>query len=108
MLGAIVIGLGTATFGGLGLLLGGTLKAEIVLALANILWFVMLGVASLVLMSDDLPSAVSLLARAVPSGALSEALTRALAGGIDWYGVAVLAVWGGVSGWLATRFFRFD
>ncbi|SUA81174.1 ABC-type transport system involved in multi-copper enzyme maturation, permease component [Nocardia otitidiscaviarum] len=108
VLGAIVIGLGTATFGALGLLLGGTLKAEIVLALANILWFVMLGVASLVLMSDDLPSAVSLLARAVPSGALSEALTRALAGGIDWYGVAVLAVWGGVSGWLATKFFRFD
>ncbi|GAB4585443.1 ABC transporter permease [Nocardia sp. IFM 10818] len=108
LLGAVVIALGTATFAALGLLLGGTLKAEIVLALANILWFVMLGIASLVLMSDDLPSAVSLLARAVPSGALSHCLEQALRNSIDWYGVAVLAAWGGMSGWLATRFFRFD
>lgn len=108
LLGAVIIALGTATFAALGLLLGGTLKAEIVLALANILWFVMLGIASLVFMSDDLPAAVGLLARAVPSGALSESLERALQGSIDWYGVAMLAVWGGASGWLATKFFRFD
>ena len=41
LLGAVVIALGTATFAAMGLLLGGTLKAEIVLALANLLWFVM-------------------------------------------------------------------
>ncbi|WP_067544917.1 ABC transporter permease [Nocardia crassostreae] len=108
LLGAVVIALGTATFAALGLLLGGTLKAEIVLALANILWFVMLGIASLVLMSDDLPQAVSPLARAVPSGALSNCLEQALRNSIDWYGIAVLAAWGGLSGWLATKFFRFD
>ena len=39
-LGAGVIALGTAGFAALGLLLGGTLRAEIVLALANLLWFV--------------------------------------------------------------------
>ncbi|WP_330180020.1 ABC transporter permease [Nocardia sp. NBC_01503] len=108
LLGAIVIALGTVTFGALGLLLGGTLKAEIVLALANILWFVMLGTASLVFMSDDLPGAVSLIARIIPSGALSECLEQALRNSIDWYGLAVLAAWSTVSGWLATRFFRFD
>lgn len=107
-LGALVIALGTATFAALGLLLGGTLKAEIVLALANILWFVMLGIASLVIMSDDLPRAVTLLARIVPSGALTETLNQALRNSIDWYGIAVLAAWGTLSGWLATRFFRFD
>ncbi|MGV9414878.1 ABC transporter permease [Nocardia sp. NPDC003693] len=107
-LGAIVIALGTATFAALGLLLGGTLKAEIVLALANVLWFVMLGIASLVLMSDDVPQAVNLLARAVPSGALTATLERALQGGVDWYGFAVLAGWGGLAGWLATKYFRFD
>ncbi|MEV6067934.1 ABC transporter permease [Nocardia sp. NPDC052001] len=107
-LGAVVIALGTVAFGALGLLLGGTLKAEIVLALANILWFVMLGTASLVFMSDDLPNAVSLIARIIPSGALSECLEQALRTSIDWYGLAVLAAWSAVSGWLATRFFRFD
>ena len=45
--GAVVIALGTVTFATMGLLLGGTLRAEIVLALANIAWFVMLGVGAL-------------------------------------------------------------
>ncbi|MTE15138.1 ABC transporter permease [Nocardia aurantiaca] len=108
LLGAVVIALGTATFAALGLLLGGTLKAEVVLALANILWFVMLGTASLVFMSDDLPHAVSLIARIIPSGALSECLEQAMRTSIDWYGLAVLAGWGGLAGWLATRFFKFD
>ncbi|MCU1647511.1 MAG: hypothetical protein JWN03_7786 [Nocardia sp.] len=107
-LGAVVIALGTVAFGALGLLLGGTLKAEIVLALANILWFIMLGTASLVVMSDDIPHVVNLIARIIPSSALSECLNQALRKSIDWYGIAVLAAWGSVSGWLATRFFRFD
>ncbi|MFC6012363.1 ABC transporter permease [Nocardia lasii] len=105
-LGALVIALGTATFGAMGLLLGGTLKAEIVLALANILWFIMLGVAGLVLV-DGLPTAVTTLVHLVPSGALAVALDAALTGSIDWFGVAVLAAWGLVCGWLATRLFRF-
>ncbi|MGM7643633.1 ABC transporter permease [Nocardia sp. JW2] len=106
-LGALVIALGTATFAAMGLLLGGTLKAEIVLALANILWFVMLGIASLVLV-DTVPAALTVIARLVPSGALAYALEAALAGSIDWFGVAVLAVWGVVCGSLATRLFRFS
>ncbi|MFD6396086.1 ABC transporter permease [Nocardia sp. NPDC060249] len=106
-LGALVIALGTATFAAMGLLLGGTLKAEVVLALANILWFIMLGIASLVLVGDTLPTALTVIARLIPSGALAFALDTALTGSIDWYGVAVLAVWGVVCGWLATRLFRF-
>ncbi|MFD3706247.1 ABC transporter permease [Nocardia sp. NPDC058658] len=105
-LGALVIALGTATFAAMGLLLGGTLKAEVVLALANILWFIMLGIASLVLV-DSLPTALTVIARLIPSGALAYALDAALTGSIDWFGVAVLAVWGLVCGWLATRLFRF-
>ncbi|MEV5832418.1 ABC transporter permease [Nocardia sp. NPDC052112] len=107
-LGALVIALGTATFAAMGLLLGGTLKAEIVLALANILWFVMLGIASIVFASDDLPAAVNVLVRLVPSGALAVTLEDAMRTSIDWFGIAVLAAWGGISGFLATRFFRFD
>ena len=43
MLGAVIIALGTAGFAAMGLLLGGTLRAEIVLAVANLLWFVFAG-----------------------------------------------------------------
>jgi len=39
----VIIALGTAAFAALGLLLGGTLRAEIVLAVANLLWFVFAG-----------------------------------------------------------------
>ena len=52
VLGALVIAIGTITFSALGLLLGGTLKAEVVLALGNLLWFAMVGVGSLVVMGD--------------------------------------------------------
>ena len=49
MLGAVIIALGTAGFAALGLLLGGTLRAEIVLAVANLLWFVFAGLGALTL-----------------------------------------------------------
>ncbi|MBF6297306.1 ABC transporter permease [Nocardia amamiensis] len=107
LLGAAVIALGTATFAAMGLLLGGTLKAEVVLALANILWFVMLGISSIVFARDDLPTAVSVLARLVPSGALAVALEDAMRNSLDWFGLSVLAAWGTVCGVLATRLFRF-
>lgn len=107
LLGALVIALGTFTFATMGLLLGGTLKAEVVLALANVLWFVMLGIASIVFASDDLPTVVNVLARLVPSGALAVTLEEALRGSIDWFGLVVLAVWGAVCAFLGTRFFRF-
>ncbi len=107
LLGAIVIALGTVTFATMGLLLGGTLRAEIVLALANILWFVMLGIGSLVVLADDLPTALHFVARLVPSGALAEALGRAVDGTWDWFGVAVMAGWASVCGWTAVRTFKF-
>ena len=49
MLGAVIIALGTAGFAAMGLLLGGTLRAEIVLAVANLLWFVFAGLGALTL-----------------------------------------------------------
>jgi ABC-2 type transport system permease protein len=107
LLGAAVIALGTVTFATLGLLLGGTLRAEIVLALANIIWFVLLGIGSVVLAGDGLPDAVVHLARLVPSGALALALDAALRGSVDWLAVAILGAWAAVGGVLASRLFRF-
>ena len=99
--------IGTACFAALGLLLGGTLKAEVVLALANLLWFAFIGLGSLVVVDSNVPGAVHTFARCIPSGALSEALEMAARGSFDAFGVGVLLVWAAVAGTLAVRWFRF-
>jgi ABC-2 type transport system permease protein len=106
-LGAGIIALGTAVFAALGLLLGGTLRAEIVLAVANLLWFVFAGLGALVLEVGLVPTAVQWVARLTPSGALTEALSRAMTLSVDWFGLAVLAAWGAVAALCALRWFRF-
>jgi len=103
----VVIALGTATFVAMGLLLGGTLRAEIVLAVANLMWFVFAALDALTLESSAIPPALSLVARLTPSGALAEALSQATAASVDWMGIAVLAIWGAVCAAAAVRWFRF-
>lgn len=107
VLGAVIIALGTAGFAALGLLLGGTLRAEIVLAVANLLWFVFAGLGALTVETSLVPTAVKWAARLTPSGALTEALSQAMSVSVDWFGVAVLAVWGTLGALAALRWFRF-
>ena len=106
-LGAVVIALGTGVFAALGLLLGGTLRAEIVLAVANLLWFVFAGLGALTIETRMIGSAVKWVARLTPAGALTETLSRAMSLSVDWFGVLVLAVWGTLAGLAALRWFRF-
>jgi ABC-2 type transport system permease protein len=107
-LGAVIIALGTAGFAALGLLLGGTLRAEIVLAVANLLWFVFAGLGALTVDMEAVPTGVKWAARLTPSGALTEALSQAMSVSVDWFGVVVLAVWGGLAALGALRWFRFS
>lgn len=107
-LGALIIALGTTAFAAMGLLLGGTLRAEIVLAIANLLWFVFAGLGALTVGGTVVPSAAIWAARLTPSGALTEALTQAMSLSVDWFGVVVLATWGGVCALAALRWFRFS
>jgi len=83
------------------------LKAEIVLAIANLLWFVFAGLGALTLEGGMVPRSVQWVARLTPSGALTEALTRAMTLSVDWFGIAVLAAWGALAGLCALRWFRF-
>lgn len=106
-LGAAVIGLGTVVFAALGLLLGGTLRAEIVLAVANLMWFVFAGLGALTVETDIIPTGVKWAARLTPSGALTEALSQAMTMSVDWFGVIVLAAWGALGALSALRWFRF-
>src|SRR4029077_1787026 len=93
-LGALIIALGTAGFAALGLLLGGTLKAEVVLAIANLMWFVFAGLGALTLGGGLVRRRAECVSRRTPSVALAEALTRSLTLSVDWFGLVVLTVWG--------------
>jgi ABC-2 type transport system permease protein len=108
LLGAAIIALGTAGFAALGLLLGGTLRAEIVLAVANLLWFVFAGFGALTIEGDMVSRTVRSVARLTPSGALTSALSQAMNLSVDWFGIAVLAAWGLVASLCALRWFRFS
>ena len=107
LVGAAVIALGTACFAALGLLLGGTLRAEIVLAVANLMWFVFAGLGALTVETNLIPAGFKLAARLTPSGALTEALSRAMTLSADWFGIGVLAAWGAAAALAALRWFRF-
>lgn len=101
----LLILLGTLAFGALGVLLGGSLRAEIVLALANIIWFVLLLAGGAGLAESSVPHGMSDAMLIVPSGALAEGLYTALGHGTTplWESAVVLLVWGAVAAGIATR-----
>ena len=98
--------LGTAVFVSLGLLLAGTLRAEAVLAAANLVWVLLLAGGGVVLPPERL-GALEPVARLLPSGALGEAMRDSLAGGrwplAEWL---VLAVWLAAAAAATSRWFR--
>ena len=104
----LLVLLGTAAFGALGLLLGGALRAEVVLALANLLWLVLVVAGGIVLAVDRLPSPLAAVVAVLPSGALAEGLDTALVEGFapGWTGVLVLVGWAAGAGVLAAPTLR--
>jgi ABC-2 type transport system permease protein len=102
--------LGAAAFGGIGLLMAGTLKGTVTLAAANGLYLVLLLLGGMVVPLTELPDALAAIGRLLPSGALSEVLQSALrddapAAGASW---VVLTVWAVVAPAAAVRWFRWE
>ncbi len=107
LVGAVMIALGSIAFSSMGLLLGGTMRAEIVLGLANLIWFVLIGAAGLAIGVIDLPSRTADLLVVVPSYALTDALLVAGDGGLPLIAALVLLAWTAVCGGFAVRHFSF-
>lgn len=104
-----VLVLGAAAFTALALLLAGTLRAEAVLAVANLVWVLLLAGGGVVLPPDLLPGPLADVAVLLPSGALGEALRSSLGGdGLPVGPVLVLTAWTAVAGGLAARTFRWS
>lgn len=105
-LAGLVLLLGVAAFTALGMLLGGTLSSEMVLALANLVWFVLLGIVGWVLYAQGLGD--NGLVTLVPSVALAGGVADAFRGVFPGLQLAVLAGWAVVAAFAATRAFRFE
>jgi ABC-2 type transport system permease protein len=87
--------LGTVAFGGVGLLLAGTLKPLVNLALVNALFVVLLLLGGMLIPLYKLPGWLADIAKLLPAAALADALHGALGHGSavtghDWL---VLGVW---------------
>lgn len=102
--------LGTAAFAGVGLTLAGRLPGTVNLAAANGLYLVLLLLGGMVIDLDELPGPLRAVARALPSGALADALRGAFSAGHSVPGRAwvVLALWAVVAPLVAARTFRWE
>jgi ABC-2 type transport system permease protein len=92
-IGAIL--LGSAAFAGVGLLMAGTLRAEVNLAAANGLYLVLLLLGGMIVPVSKLPSGLASFAKLLPAEALSAALhaTLGAGGAVPVESWVVLAVW---------------
>ena len=106
LLGAVTLFVGVAAFTALGLLLGGTLPAEVVLAVANLIWFILLGVVGWVMYSQGLGH--NGIANAVPTVALASGLDEAFASEVPWLPWLSLLAWAAGASAAAVKWFRFD
>lgn len=102
------VALGTAAFAGLGLLLGGTLPGLTTLAVANLLWLVLLALGGVVFPLQEYGAAESALL-CLPSAALADGLRTLLqTGAFDVRDAVTLAVWAVLGLSAASRWFRWE
>jgi ABC-2 type transport system permease protein len=101
--------LGTAAFGSLGLLIAGTLRAEATLAVANLVYVMLLVGGGLIVPLERYPGNTHRALELLPSGALGQGLRDAFNGGSPGLlPVVVLLVWALGAGTLTARTFRWE
>jgi ABC-2 type transport system permease protein len=101
--------LGTAAFGSLGLLIAGTLRAEATLALANLVYVLLLVGGGLLVPLSRYPEAARHALELLPSGALGQGMRDTFAGnGPGAFSVVVLIMWSVCAGLLVSRTFKWE
>ncbi|MDT0187268.1 ABC transporter permease [Microbacterium sp. ARD31] len=105
---ALALGLGTAAFAALGLLVAGVLRAEATLALANLVYLLLMAGGGVVLPTSTYGAASGVISW-LPSGALGEAMREALVHAtVDTRSLLVLVGWAIVGTLLTARTFRWE
>lgn len=107
---ALAVLLATTGFAGIGLLMAGTLRAEVTLAAANGLYLVLLLLGGMIIPLGELPAAVRAVAEVLPAAALSDAVHNGLApgGSIAVRTWLVLGTWAAGAPAAAAALFRFE
>lgn len=103
---AVAVLLGIATFTGLALALAGSLRAEATLALANLIYVILLAGGALVLPLSRYPDVIEPIVRLLPTAALGETLREGAVGNVLGWPLLVLLVWLALAAVLARRCFR--
>lgn len=106
-LALVAVLLGTAAFTSLAMLLAGTLRAEGVLAVANIVLVLLTVLGAVLTPAEQLPDALRHVALLLPSGALGEAMRGAFFdASIPPFSLLVLLAWAAGLGWGAGKLFK--
>ncbi|WP_370614159.1 ABC transporter permease [Mumia qirimensis] len=101
--------LGTAAFAALALLLAGTLRAEATLAVANLVYVLLVVGGAVLVPLSRYPDAAQTFLSLLPSGALSEAIRTVFDGSAPpTESIVVLLVWAGVAAALTARTFKWE
>jgi ABC-2 type transport system permease protein len=110
LLALLLVALGTAAFGGLGLLVAGTLRAEVTLAAANLIWLILLFAGGIAIPLSKYPHAASEVLQYLPSAALSGGLHQVLqhGRGVPVHDLLTLLVWAAVALPAAARWFKWE
>ncbi|MEN0130032.1 MAG: ABC transporter permease [Brevundimonas sp.] len=107
VLAVVAMVLGAAAFTSLALLVAGTLRAEAVLAVANLALLLLALAGGVLVPASRLPGPMEHVALLLPSGALGEAMRQAFQhGSLPAWSVVVLVGWTAALGWGASRLFR--
>lgn len=106
----LLIVTGSFAFGGIALLMAGTLRAEATLAGANLIYLLLLGLGGIFVPLDRFPEGAQAVLEATPTGALVTGLRAVLVdgGGLPWVQLAILAAWAVAGFAAAARWFRWE
>ena len=106
----LLIVIGTAAFGGLGLLVAGTLRAEVTLAAANLIWLILLFCGGIAIPLDKFPPGLANVLQLLPSAALSDGLHLVLqdGSGPPVRALVTLLAWTAFAVPAAARWFRWE
>jgi ABC-2 type transport system permease protein len=106
----LLVVVGTASFGGLGLLIAGTLRAEVTLAAANLIWLVLLFAGGIAIPLSKYPHGVAQVLQYLPSAALSDGLHAVTqhGRGVPAHDLVTLLVWAAAALPAAARWFRWE
>ena len=105
----LLVVLGTAAFGSLGLLIAGVLRAEATLAVANLVYVLLLVGGGLIVPLSRYPDAASHALQILPSGALGQGLRDTFSGnGPGAFSLVVLIVWAVSCGLGVSRTFKWE